>query len=650
MLKEKDNQKKDLINLKKKNIEKNNIENRQLLIKITSKYILKGIFDYTDENEDFKLNLLIHSNTFQKKLDINIYKYQEKYFKNIGLDLIKYFSFIYNSDKKFYIFLLEDEFEKDLSNLNINKNIIKKYIKNNFKGITLKKEYKKLLPGEYNDIIQVDILSPFFDILLENGLLEFCSIIIQTKLIEGYYKLKEDFICIFDKLNKSNLKYTALTLKLNNNDDINYLKEFKINFGQIKTLIFLEEDSCGIMSHDYFFNTLFSFESIINNLVVLIIRIKINYFTEYIDPNTLENLNKFKSLKTLILENFQLENIFLFKLQNLEILKLINCDIILFDENIGLNMKELSLLKCSIEKPKKLLQLPELISLELISLQEQKSYNIIDYSSMKKLKKLNIDSKDFIYIDNSPLEDIILNPYNKISFLSEKKIIEKIFSFKELKKLYLPIINIDSKNIKQITSENNSLTSLEINLKNQSNNCNLLNIEKKFKKIVELIINQDFVINNSNEINLEIIDNPKCKINKLRLNNINTSLKLYCGQFNKLVEIDININNKINILNLKESIPIFGYKCKTIFSNLKTFHFVLANNITLKIDILYNIYNNLDKMPILQNIILDFNVEMFDKDIYKRLINKLFSMKLIGYIKIGEENKVILIKANRKKI
>ena len=41
---------------------------------------------------------------------------------------------------------------------------------------------------------------------------------------------------------------------------------------------------------------------------------------------------------------------------------------------------------------------------------------------------------------------------------------------------------------------------------------------------------------------------------------------------------------------------------------------------------------------------------MFDKDIYKRLINKLFSMKLIGYIKIGEENKVILIKANRKKI
>lgn len=69
-------------------------------------------------------------------------------------------------------------------------------------------------------------------------------------------------------------------------------------------------------------------------------------------------------------------------------------------------------------------------------------------------------------------------------------------------------------------------------------------------------------------------------------------------------------------------------------------------------DILKNIYNNLDKMPILQFIILDFIIEGFNRDIYNKLINKLFSLKLFGYIKIGEENikdedKIILLKSKR---
>ena len=328
------------------------------------------------------------------------------------------------------------------------------------------------------------------------------------------------------------------------------------------------------MNHDYFFNTLFSFEGIVNNLIVLDIRIKINYYTEQIYPKALENLNNFKSLKTLVLENIQLENIFLLKLKTLENLTLINCDIILLDENIGLNMKTLILFKCSIERPNKPLKLPELLSLELIFLQDQKSYFIIDYSSLKKLKKIKIDSKDFLFISNSPLENIILNPLNENSYDLEKKIIEKLFLFKNLVSISIPIIRMNIEDISNNINKNNSLRKLEIYWINKSNNCILDSLENKFPNLTELVINQDNQnnhSNNTNEIKIKIIQNPNCNINILRLNNIFINTKLYCKPFEKLIEIELNLINEINYL--KNYIPIFEDKCKTIFSNLKSFKF-----------------------------------------------------------------------------
>ena len=231
------------------------------------------------------------------------------------------------------------------------------------------------------------------------------------------------------------------------------------------------------MNHDYFFNTLFSFEGIVNNLVVLEIRIKIRYYTEQIYPKTLENLNNFKSLKPLVLENIQLENIFLLKLKTLENLTLINFDIILLAESIGLNMKTLILFNCSIEKPNKPLKLPELLSLELIFLQNQKSYFLIDYSSLKKLKNLKFDTKDFLFISNSHLENIILNPLNENSYDLENKIIEKLFLFKNLESINILIIRMNIEDTSNNINENNSLRKLEIYWKNKSNNCILDSME-----------------------------------------------------------------------------------------------------------------------------------------------------------------------------
>ena len=59
------------------------------------------------------------------------------------------------------------------------------------------------------------------------------------------------------------------------------------------------------MNQDYFFDTLFTIKGIVNNLVILDIKIINDQYTELIDPNALKNLNNFKSLKTLSLENLQ---------------------------------------------------------------------------------------------------------------------------------------------------------------------------------------------------------------------------------------------------------------------------------------------------------------------------------------------------------
>ena len=115
----KDNLKKKNINI---NLKDNNIDKEKLLNKILSNYILEGIFDYIYDRH-FKLKLFEYSNLFQKKLDINIFNYQEKYLDKNGFDIINYFSYIYNSSKNFSKDLLKDELEKDLLKINFEKKL-----------------------------------------------------------------------------------------------------------------------------------------------------------------------------------------------------------------------------------------------------------------------------------------------------------------------------------------------------------------------------------------------------------------------------------------------------------------------------------------------------------------------------------------------
>ena len=147
---------------------------------------------------------------------------------------------------------------------------------------------------------------------------------------------------------------------------------------------------------------------------------------------------------------------------------------------------------------------------------------------------------------------------------------------------------MSSEEISNIINENISLKEFGINWKNKSYNCILDNIEYKCPNLTKLVIQQEEQDKNSNELKLKIIQNSNCNINKIKINNLFVNTKLYCNQFENLVEIEIKLNNLIN--NIKDSLPIFGDKCLTIFSHLKTFHFSLIKTKEFSMDILKNIY------------------------------------------------------------
>ena len=69
-----------------------------------------------------------------------------------------------------------------------------------------------------------------------------------------------------------------------------------------------------------------------------IIYINLNPLRKYKIINY-ENMNNFKSLKYLSLNDFIIENPFIIKLNNLIELEIINCDKIGFDENIIFNLE-----------------------------------------------------------------------------------------------------------------------------------------------------------------------------------------------------------------------------------------------------------------------------------------------------------------------
>ena len=142
-----------------------------------------------------------------------------------------------------------------------------------------------------------------------------------------------------------------------------------------------------------------------NNLVHLSLRF---FESKLINKNIFQKINEFKSLNYLELCEIELSENFFLKLSNLKNLQLIYCKNINIIDNINnennnlTKLKCLGIVHCIMSKPESnlLLKCPEVESLNLSSFENEWEkfieYNLIlDFSSLKKIKKCVIDFNNF---------------------------------------------------------------------------------------------------------------------------------------------------------------------------------------------------------------------------------------------------------------
>ena len=125
---------------------------------------------------------------------------------------------------------------------------------------------------------------------------------------------------------------------------------------------------------------------------------------------------------------------------------------------------------------------------------------------------------------------------------------------------------------------------------------------------------------------MEITENPKCKTNIISLRLISRNIKLYIQSYESLKEIEFDFYNEI--INLKDTLPIFNNNSSIIFKSLTHFNFKNFDKKGISYSILNNIYNNIDNMPNLK----EFKLSCYSKDIdecfYKKLIKKILLLNL----------------------
>ena len=126
------------------------MENCPLLSGIKSNYIIEKITSFI-KDEDFIFKLIVHSKLLQKKLNISIINYQEKYFSK-RFDIEYYLDNYYSINE-----LLSNDFYKDKLNKTILKNLIVLHL--------LKKINDKKLSDKEKEIF-IEINNPFLEFLI----------------------------------------------------------------------------------------------------------------------------------------------------------------------------------------------------------------------------------------------------------------------------------------------------------------------------------------------------------------------------------------------------------------------------------------------------------------------------------------------------
>ena len=624
--------------------------NNSVLEKVFSKDLLSNIFDYI-RDPNYKHKLFSYSKLLQKKADLRLADYEERYIEKFGINLNDYlFSENNKFVRKFNKDILNSNLQKDLSKNNLEKAKIEKIMvdiynqryedkyKNNSEGSD--KAGNKLIETDES----IEIYSPFFETLSKMEFFEYLFTINISTYIIDKFDLKEDYISTFEKLNQSKSKYNSLTIYYEDSYDILYLKDFKINFNQIKRIIFIPNSYHVTGDYKYFLNTFFSFFSRIEKNLT---NLKLKWVENEMEPRAIQNLNNFKSLELLNLTGFKFTKTFVLKLSNLKKLTLDSCENIDFEENIFSNIIKLNLYHCSINKPKSLLAIPNLEECELTYYDgesEQKYYSIFDISSFKKLKKFVGDPCDFIYLEENNLEYVKLISYTEVSSEDRTKVLKKLVSLKNLKELILEFGPIVDSEILWIIGKNYSVEKMKINWVKQNNDLIIYNLQDKFGKLSNIEMTSPEYENN-HKIILKIIENRNCRINKFYLEaGLYHNIEFYCQPFEILIEIKLTLNGKV--INIKDALPIFNKECKVIFRALNVFELRTLSDHEVLLYAIENLCNNLTCMPNLSKLLIDCSIqENIDKEFYANFIKKCLELKLknlyFSIKKTADESKII---------
>jgi len=93
-----------------------------------------------------------------------------------------------------------------------------------------------------------------------------------------------------------------------------------------------------------------------------------------------------------------------------------------------------------------------------------------------------------------------------------------------------------------------------------------------------------------------------------------------------LISISFNFNRRFDIS--INNFPIFKNNCKIIFKSLKYFTFIAPDCYRMDLEVLNNIYNNIDNMPNLKSFILKCYQKNITEDFLIKFIKKILPMKL----------------------
>ena len=640
------------------------MENNSILSKINSKYIFNNIIEYS---YDFalKYRLLKYSKFLQNKFDIPKIEYQ-KISSIIKYKLISP-EYILENKNKFLQNASKDE-----------KNIIKELM-NKIIITSYEREIKEL----QNNIFAYYIINneKMINLLFENAIF-INKTNIEIKLNEELINNK-DFINYIQKILDNNFNILLTFVTGNNKTEIisqkfkdlkffnftrlgidfpyyenispNNILEFNYN-GNISTDEFKIINNFQNLTHLKLINNTENFTALINfkNLIYLSI---LNCPEANI---TLESEEIVKNLKYF---EFEDDEIIKFNFNNDPIKNKINfnnLEYLYFQYDIIDFYKSINIKKLKDNK------------IELINSKMEFFLNLL--LNCRKIDEIDLDVYQLNKINQNRLKlfyDVIKSLSLKSLKISSSFSNETIFDLiqseniaKSCKKIKLHITDLEI--IDYLIKKYSNLEELEVNIEEKIAKFRINTPSRESIKALNDHLYKKYEEFKQDNNWLHILENPNNKIKKLILNNSNYKIikqNIYCYSFSMLVELRLknvpisvhtlplfNANANVHfgslevliirIMSYFDSFYQLEFKRKTLVTNLDGLENPYEINMNLiQNEAIENFANNINKIPNIKQLVLDFMIPGINKNVLKNMLDKILDLKLLVHLDFSIRSK-----------